>query len=75
MTVKEFIDIACAHYGCREETVQIAGEALRYLVRTGADSQQYVAELRHAGDEQLEQTVLESLCVQLGIPPEDFGQV
>lgn len=72
---QEFIDIVCAHYGCREEAVQFAGETLRHLVRTAPHGQQYVAELRHAGDEQLEQTVLESLCVQLGIPPEEFGQV
>lgn len=75
MTVQEFIDIVCAHYGCREETVQLAGETLRYLVRSGDDGQQYVAEIRQARDEQLEQTVLESLCIQLGIPPGDFGVV
>ncbi len=75
MTVQEFINIACAHYGCREETVRLWGETIHYLFRVDADGRPHTSILPEDRSGQLEQTTLESWCAQLGIHPEGFGTV
>lgn len=72
-TVAEFVDRAREQYGCQLEICPFGPRTLRCLSRTDDQGQEHVVILLDDMGEVLTPTVLRSWCVQLGIPPEDFG--
>ena len=78
LTLGEFITRATSGYKTEIKKINISGPRgpieVRVLVRTGEDGKKKIAVIPDLkDDDHLIPTVLRSLCVQLNIPPKDFG--